>query len=77
MSTLTIRNLDPEVVARLKERASSNRRSLEAELREILGAASRQPRIKDYRAWAEDIAAVTPPGPQTDSVVLLREDRER
>ncbi len=37
MSTLTIRNLPPEVVERLKERARRNGRSMEQEARVILG----------------------------------------
>ena len=77
MTALTIRNLDPAVIARLKERAISNKRSLEAELRDLLTEAASRPRITDYRAWAESIAAMTPAGPQTDSTLLIREDRDR
>jgi plasmid stability protein len=36
MSTLTIRNVDEETKYRLSVRASRNRRSMEAEVREIL-----------------------------------------
>jgi plasmid stability protein len=36
MATLTIRRLDDEVHARLRERARANKRSLEAEVRNIL-----------------------------------------
>ncbi len=36
MSTLTIRNLDDDVKARLRVRAAQNGRSMEAEAREIL-----------------------------------------
>jgi plasmid stability protein len=36
MATLTIRRLDDEIYQRLRERARSNGRSLEAEVREIL-----------------------------------------
>ena len=77
MANVTIRNLDDQVVARLKERAKANNRSLEAELREILtrevGSMARQERV----ALARRIAAMTPNVPQTDSVELLREDRDR
>ena len=77
MANVTIRNLDDRVVARLKERAKANNRSLEAELREILtrevGSMTRQERV----ALARRIAAMTPNVPQTDSVELLREDRDR
>lgn len=37
MATITIRNLPPEVMTRLKERAKRNGRSMEGEAREILG----------------------------------------
>ncbi|MCY3944344.1 MAG: hypothetical protein OXG18_11395, partial [Gemmatimonadetes bacterium] len=36
MGVLTIRNVDDEVIARLKARAKANHRSLEGELRHIL-----------------------------------------
>lgn len=36
MSTLTIRNIDPEVKERLRVRAAINGRSMEAELRAII-----------------------------------------
>jgi antitoxin FitA len=36
MASITIRNLDDEVKARLRQRAASNGRSMEAEAREIL-----------------------------------------
>jgi plasmid stability protein len=70
---LTVRGLDDKVIERLKERARTRRRSFEAELREILVQASRQPLILDALAEADRIAAMTPHDvPQTDSVVLLR-----
>lgn len=39
MATLTIRDLDDEVKARLRIRAAENGRSMEAEARELLAAA--------------------------------------
>ncbi|HSI01479.1 MAG TPA: hypothetical protein VLA02_12825 [Reyranella sp.] len=78
MGTVTIRNLDDKVIKRLKARAKNHRRSLEAELRDLLNQASRQPLIVDAVAEADRIAALTPKGVrQTDSVILLREDRSR
>jgi hypothetical protein len=57
----------------LNARARTRSRSLESELRELLGHASRQPLILDALAEADRIAAMTPRDvPQTDSVVLLR-----
>ncbi|CAN5777875.1 hypothetical protein BH24ACT15_BH24ACT15_12720 [soil metagenome] len=39
MAVLTVRDLDERVKHRLKRRAAANNRSMEAEVREILGAA--------------------------------------
>jgi plasmid stability protein len=61
MTTLTIRRLDDTVIDRLKARARTRGHSLEAELREILIQASRQPLILDALAEADRIAAMTPP----------------
>lgn len=40
MTTHTVRNLEPEVVARIKELARIHRRSVEAEMREMLTQAA-------------------------------------
>ena len=78
MGTVTIRNLDDKVIERLKMRAKNHRRSLEAELRDLLSHAAQQPLIIDALVEADRIAALTPKGvKQTDSVILLREDRSR
>lgn len=77
MASVTIRNLDDDVVAKLKLRAKAHNRSLEAELRVILDDAARGKSKQDFRALADRIAAMTPDVPQTDSVDLLRELRDR
>jgi plasmid stability protein len=79
MANLTIRNVDDEVVEALKAKAKAHNRSLEAEIRQILVDQVRRPawRGAELRALAEKIAAMTPDVPQTDSVELLREDRDR
>jgi plasmid stability protein len=78
MANLTIRNLDDDVVERLKQRAKDNERSLEAEVRVLLAEASQRPSRKAFIAMAKRIAAMTPEGvKQTDSTELLREDRDR
>ena len=76
MASVTIRNLDDDVVARLKARAKANNRSLEAELRQLLSNAARQAERQEFIAEARRIRAMTPDVPQTDSVELLRELRE-
>jgi len=77
MASVTIRNLDDEVVARLKDRAKANKRSLEAELREILARSTGLMTGEELIALAKRIAAQTPDVPQTDSAELIREDRDR
>jgi plasmid stability protein len=78
MSTLTIRNLSPEVVQSLKLRAKSNNRSLEAEARNLLERHSRAPSTRELIELSDSILAMTPKDRrQTDSALLIREDRDR
>lgn len=78
MATVTIRDLDEKVVAKLKARAKSNHRSLEAELRELLSVVVKeQERRQRFLAKADRIATMTPKIVQSDSTQLLREDRRR
>jgi plasmid stability protein len=75
---LTIRGLDDKVIEQLKARARTRQRSLEAELREILIQASRQPLVLDALAEADRIAAMTPRSvPQTENFALLDAGEER
>ncbi|MCG8510353.1 MAG: plasmid stabilization protein [Rhodospirillales bacterium] len=78
MANLTIRNLEEDVVKRLKEKAARSGRSLEAELREVLKQAANRRTRKELLAAADDIASMTPKDvKQTDSAELIREDRDR
>ena len=78
MGNLTIRNLDDRVIERLKARAKANQRSLEGEVRYALTQqVDRRARIADFRERTREIAQLTAGTPQTDSVILLREDRDR
>ena len=77
MANLTIRNLDDEVVDKLKARARAHHRSLEAELREILTSAARRPGREEFLALADRIAAMTPEATQTDSTEIIRKFRDR
>lgn len=76
MATLTIRRLDDEVYVRLRERARSNRRSLEAEAREILTERAHgfDALIADLIRFHEDMVAKH--GHLPDSTSLLREMRD-
>lgn len=71
---VTVRNLDAAVVAGLKQRAQRNGVSLERELRTLLTRAARPGRSK-LLAEADRIRAMAP-GQLTDSVSLLRKDRD-
>lgn len=77
MATLTIRNLEDQVVGALKARARRNHRSLEAEVRELLRDAAIGDSPESLRDLADRIAALTPDVRQTDSAELIRADRDR
>lgn len=75
MAQVIVRNLDDQVVARLKQRAKARGRRLEQELREILAEAAKPARM-ELLAEIDRIRAMTPPGPPIDSTALIREDRD-
>ena len=78
MGNLTVRNLDDWVIEGLKAEAKTNERSLEGEVRHVLTQrGGRRKRIADFRERTRQIAAMTADTPQTDSLTLLREDRDR
>ena len=78
MGNLTIRNLDDRVINALKAQARANQRSLEAEVRYLLTRqVDSRIRMANFRERSADIARMSAGTPQTDSVELLREDRER
>jgi plasmid stability protein len=78
MATVTIRDLDDRIVKKLKARAKANKRSLQAELRELLtNVVKDSDQRRRFLARADRIAAMTPDVPQTDSALLVREDRDR
>ena len=76
MAQVLVRDLKAEVVARLKARAKRHGRSLQAELKEILGNASRQKAV-EARALADRIRGQLAGRAHSDSVDLLAEDRVR
>lgn len=77
VATLTIRNLEDNIVDALKARARRNSRSLEAEVRELLRAVANGDSPEALRDLADRIAALTTDVPQTDSTELVRADRVR
>jgi plasmid stability protein len=79
VNTLTIDKLSPETWRSLEERARAHRKSIEEEVAEIIEKALGVHHGADWRREsAERIAAMTPKGvEQTDSTLLIREDRDR
>ena len=78
MGNVTIRNLDDQVIDALKAQAKANQRSMEAELRHLL-TQEVNPRLRmaGFLRRTARIARTTADVPQTDSVLLLRQDRDR
>lgn len=76
MAQVLIRNLDPKLVDRLKERAGEHGRSLEAELRAILDAAAAMDLV-EARALAARIRRRLSGRTHSDSAALVAEDRHR
>jgi antitoxin FitA len=77
MGQVLIRELDDVVIERLKQRAQSHHRSLEAELREILENVSRQVDMATARDLADRTRRRLEGRPHSDSAELIREDRDR
>lgn len=77
MAQVLVRNLEDEVVERLKARAAAAGRSLEAELRDIVTAAAKPSKAETLRALARIRSRVRQPGPGEPNVVdMIREDRD-
>lgn len=74
--SLHVRNLDDELVARLKRRAARHGRSTEAEHREILRQALAAEPEPSFDTLAAELRQLTKSRRQTPSEVLLREGRE-
>ena len=78
MGNVTIRNLDDRVIDALKAQAKANQRSLEAELRFVLSQeVNHRLRMAAFRERTAQLVSETADVPQTDSVDLLRQDRDR
>ena len=80
MATVNVRRLDDEVVRKLKERATANNRSLEAELRHILEGVVAE---DDYQAkklafleYSTKLRALTSGRRHTPAEELIRESRD-
>jgi antitoxin FitA len=76
MAQLLVRNLDDDLVSRLKMRAVAAGRSAEAEHRLILEQALRSD-VKAFKERARRLRERTKEHPLVDSVALIREFRDR
>ena len=75
MSEVLVRDLDPLVLQRLKQRAARSGRSLQAELKSILEAAARP--VEDAAALAARIRRSLKGRRHSDSAELIARDRDR
>ncbi|MFY9823949.1 MAG: TraY domain-containing protein [Thermoanaerobaculia bacterium] len=76
MAQILVRDLSPDIVARLKNRAERNGRSLQGEVKAILESAAKLS-MSDAREVAAQIRQSFQGRMTSDSADLLREDRER
>jgi plasmid stability protein len=76
MANLHVRNLDDDLVERLKVRAAESGRSVEAEHREILRRALDDTRTLSFEEVSARLRAATAGRKHTPSEVLIREGRE-
>jgi len=73
---LQVRNLDDDLIQRLRRRAARHGRSVEAEHREILRQALSAEVDPSFGDLAAEMRALTAKRRQTPSETLLREGRE-
>jgi antitoxin FitA len=73
---LHVRNLDDDLIVRLKRRAARHGRSAEAEHREILRQALAGEEEPSFDKLAADLRKLTKRRKQTPSEILLREGRD-
>ena len=76
MANLHVRNLDDDLIDRLRIRAAENGRSVEAEHREILKRALNNARSLSFEEVSAKLRAATAGRKHAPSEVLVREGRE-
>ncbi len=76
MASISVRNIDDDVIKGLKLRARVHGRSLEAQVRAILEENSRLSR-EEFIRIADEQAAATSGKVTSNSTDLIREDRDR
>lgn len=75
MAQMTVRNIDDGCMKRLKERARLNKRSLEAEVRDILEKAAR-PGREEFFEWSREFRNRLRHRYTGDSTAEIRQDRD-
>jgi plasmid stability protein len=76
MASLSVRNLDNDLLARLKRRAARHGRSAEAEVREILRHTLSGEAETDFATLAAELRALTAGRRHTPAEDLVREGRD-
>ncbi len=76
MASLSIRNLDDDLVARLKRRAARHGHSAEAEVRDILRQVLRAEEEPSFDELAAELRALTAERRHTPAEELQREGRD-
>ena len=74
--SLSIRDVDDELIVRLERRAARHGRSAEAEMRDILRQALDGEAEGDFERLAADLRRLTAARTKTSAEVLQREGRE-
>lgn len=76
MSDILVRNLDPKILKRLKEKAKKHGRSLQGEVKAILLDAAAFS-VNEMRAISDELYKKFKGRTFSDSAEIIREDRER
>ena len=77
MPDILIRGLNKAVINKLKVRAARSGRSLQAEVKEILDRSAAEMTYTELRRRAEEVSNRFEGRRLSDSVDLIREDRDR
>jgi plasmid stability protein len=77
MAQLLVRDIEPKIIERLKERARQHKRSLQGEAKSILEEAAERMTIEKAIKSARKIRKSFGGKIFSDSAELIREDRER
>lgn len=77
MAQLLVRDIKPETINRLKDRAKQHNRSLQGEAKLILEEAAQEMTVEEFKARAKKIRESFGNKKFSDSAELIREDRER